>query len=88
MALLVYRYQGELHNFDIPLEKGILTCLKVSQDHKWVWFSGEDHQDFPIRLLRAESGFYVLIMHGQSRVKVNEMGFSACTSFVTVTIFN
>lgn len=71
MAVLIYSWQGRLHDFALPREKSVLTYLKANEDHSWMFSLNGDAREYPAQLVRADNGFYVLIARGQDDVKVN-----------------
>jgi len=71
VAILAYFSEEKWYHFDLSLEKGVLTCLKVNQDHMWNFSSGEDLHETPLQVLRADNGFYVVITDAHYEVRVN-----------------
>src|SRR5260370_24805001 len=73
MALLEYKYQEKSYVIDLPTEKGILSCLKVHNDQQWESFHDANGEDYTIQIIRADNGFYILIVESQSQVRVNDI---------------
>lgn len=73
MALLNYTHEKQKYDFTIPQEKGLCTSLNRDNSHGWQFTSDEDIQESLAQIIRAENGFYALIVQRGKDVKVNDV---------------
>jgi hypothetical protein len=73
MTLFVYFSQDKPNEFVVPREKGIPVYLRANDDHTWTFSLDEGAQEYCAQLLRADNGFYALIVCKENDVKVNDV---------------